>query len=871
MKLLIHISKTFWISTFLLFTICPVMGQIKMLKELSPNDYKLWSTLQDNQISDGGNWISFTLHYESAEDTLFVKNVNSPKTFRFPKGSNGMFFNDSTFGFLLPENCFRLLNLETNEIFNFNNVSQFLPLNNHVLIEEKASDGKFTIHIFNYDGKTIRTITGVSHYKIAPTGNKLAYVTASNKTKLIVLDLKTNKESIISSSTAECYPIIKWHPLGTSFIFATAIKKDTEMQYKEISFYKIKEKKLSVFDPKINPVLPDTLSIDARYLNSLDISTDEQYCYFTVTSNVKPIQSPKQETVQIWNAADKELYPRRIMIGNSITNHRLIKWNLKNNTFTLIGDNEHPLTYGHVDQPNILLYNEDENKPYFTQNPAYTFWLFNTVSRKKSLFLKELPGKGRFYNFSPKGKYFAYSRDLNWWLYSFETGKHTNVTEKYKGLFIDHNYHSEASPSLYQFAGWSENDETFFVYDEFDIWEFNTKTGTGKQLTFGRKNQEIYRLYRPSVLPQENLISTESVLVPGKNFIVRIAKKDNTFSGFGYLDKQRKYHLLVNASKLINPIEKAKDAEVYLYSSEDFDVPTSLCLSKGDSSKTVFQSNPHYTNFAWGKSQLVSYTNKKGTTLNGVLLFPARYNPKVKYPMIVYIYEKQTSELHHYTNPGYQHGSTLNISNYVNNGYFVLLPDIEFELGNPGFSATDCVVSAVKEVVDLYPIDQTKIGLSGHSWGGYETNFIITQTNLFAAAASGAALTHFNSGYLDYAVNSLTPQTWRYEYHQIRMKKSLFEDYNGYQANAPLTHAANISTPLLAYTGTNDMQVPPKQSIEFYLALRRLQKKHILLMYPNQNHAFSSPYSQEDVSRKMMEWFGYYLKGEHKPKWMEAM
>lgn len=161
--------------------------------------------------------------------------------------------------------------------------------------------------------------------------------------------------------------------------------------------------------------------------------------------------------------------------------------------------------------------------------------------------------------------------------------------------------------------------------------------------------------------------------------------------------------------------------------------------------------------------------------------------------------------------------------------------------------------------------------MTGHSWGGYETDFIITQTNIFAAAASGAALTHFNSRYLDYDSNILTPQAWRFEYHQIRMRKSLFEDYNGYQNNSPVTHAANISTPLLAYTGTNDMQVPPKQSIEFYLALRRLQKKHILLMYPNQNHVFYSPYSQEDVNRKMMEWFGYYLKGEPKPQWMEAM
>ena len=101
----------------------------------------------------------------------------------------------------------------------------------------------------------------------------------------------------------------------------------------------------------------------------------------------------------------------------------------------------------------------------------------------------------------------------------------------------------------------------------------------------------------------------------------------------------------------------------------------------------------------------------------------------------------------------------------------------------------------------------------------------------------------------------------------MRMGKSLFEDYEGYIENSPVTHASKIETPLLLNVGQNDFQVGVSQSMELHLALRRLQKENVLLIYPNQGHVFSDSSSQIDATLKAGEWFDHFLKDAPKPSW----
>ena len=237
--------------------------------------------------------------------------------------------------------------------------------------------------------------------------------------------------------------------------------------------------------------------------------------------------------------------------------------------------------------------------------------------------------------------------------------------------------------------------------------------------------------------------------------------------------------------------------------------------------------------------------------------------------MVVHIYEIMSKNLHHYVNPSFLNGEGFNVTNYTLADYFVLLPDIRYELGNPGISAVDCVSAGVNAVVDKGLVDKSKIGLFGHSFGGFETNFIISQTNIFAAAVSGAGISDIIAYYFNISKNAIfQPEMWRFEDQQWRMGKSLYDDKEGYLRNSPIMHAQNVTTPLLLWTGKNDRIVPWNQSITYYLALRKLGVKNRLLVYPDEDHSLENRQNQTDLSKRMMGWFDDLLKGEPTQDWI---
>ena len=236
--------------------------------------------------------------------------------------------------------------------------------------------------------------------------------------------------------------------------------------------------------------------------------------------------------------------------------------------------------------------------------------------------------------------------------------------------------------------------------------------------------------------------------------------------------------------------------------------------------------------------------------------------------MSVYIYEKLSNELHMYVNPSLHNGGGFNISNLTAQGYFVLEPDLSFEMGDVGLSATDCVVSATKAVITMGLVQPDKIALTGHSFAGYEVNFIATQTNIFATIIAGAGVSDLIGSYLSIGWNNGRPEIWRYENDQWRMGKPLYEDMEMYSRNSPVMHAQNITTPLLIWTGELDRQVHYYQSIEFYNALRRLGKKEIMLIYPDNGHILTHGKSQEDFTHRYEQWLATYLKDTVAPEWI---
>ena len=141
---------------------------------------------------------------------------------------------------------------------------------------------------------------------------------------------------------------------------------------------------------------------------------------------------------------------------------------------------------------------------------------------------------------------------------------------------------------------------------------------------------------------------------------------------------------------------------------------------------------------------------------------------------------------------------------------------------------------------------------------------------MFAAAVSGAGVSDNIRGYFTVNSEFNNAEIWRFENQQYRMNGSFYEDKESYLRNSPVFNADKVNTPILIWTGKNDNNVKPEQSTAFFLALRRLNKKSIMLQYPNEGHTLLSLNAQEDLNSKVMEWFDYYLKGEYPKEWLTS-
>ena len=278
------------------------------------------------------------------------------------------------------------------------------------------------------------------------------------------------------------------------------------------------------------------------------------------------------------------------------------------------------------------------------------------------------------------------------------------------------------------------------------------------------------------------------------------------------------------------------------------------------------RTNPFQADYAWGRSTLVDYRNAKGERLQGALYYPAGYVAGKTYPMIVYVYERLSQGLHSYVVPSER--SPYNAAVFTAEGYFVLQPDIVFRPRDPGLAALDCVTAAVKAALATGAVDPKRIGLVGHSWGGYEASFIPTQTNLFAASIAGAPITNLLSFYGAIHWNQGLPEPAHFETGQARMDVPFWVDLPAYIRNSSTLAIDKLKTPMLIFFGDKDGTVDFRQGVEMYNYARRAGKQLVMLVYADENHSATQKPNQIDYHRRILQWFGHYLKGDAAPAWI---
>jgi dipeptidyl aminopeptidase/acylaminoacyl peptidase len=208
-------------------------------------------------------------------------------------------------------------------------------------------------------------------------------------------------------------------------------------------------------------------------------------------------------------------------------------------------------------------------------------------------------------------------------------------------------------------------------------------------------------------------------------------------------------------------------------------------------------------------------------------------------------------------------------SQYTSNGYIVLDPDIVYRINDPGMSAVWCVIPAVKAAIAQGFVDPRKVGLWGHSWGGYQTAFLVTQTDIFSAAIAGAPRTNMVSMYGSVYWNSGNTDAGIFESSQGRFKGSFIENHEAYIRNSPVFFADKVKTPLIILHNDKDGAVDFNQGITYFNTLVNQKKDVILLEYMGENHGLARPVNQKDYAGRMREFFDYHLTGAPEADWIK--
>ncbi|HEX6200500.1 MAG TPA: prolyl oligopeptidase family serine peptidase, partial [Thermoanaerobaculia bacterium] len=395
-------------------------------------------------------------------------------------------------------------------------------------------------------------------------------------------------------------------------------------------------------------------------------------------------------------------------------------------------------------------------------------------------------------------------------------------------------------------------------------WSFPTAGGEPVGVTDGegRRNRTVFRM--------EDLWPEEDHVPPGARLLLTAYDDREKHQGFAEarLGEPGVRFLEAGLGRFYRFEARAEEAERMLYTRESYTEFPDLWVSdlSLDERRRVSEANPGLEDHALGEAELVEWTGPDGLPLQGVLIKPAGYEEGTRYPVLVYFYRLFSQRLHRFNDPAVNHRPSFPY--YASHGYAVFLPDIRFDIGRPGHSATQALVTGVQKLVEMGVADPARIGLHGHSWSGYQTAFVVTQTDLFAAAVAGAPVSNMTSAYGGIRYESGLARMFQYEQSQSRMGATLWNGRDRYIESSPLFYADRIETPLLIQFGDRDGAVPWTQGIELYLALRRLGKDVWFLQYRGEGHHLEEYPNKLDYSIKMREFFDHYLKGEPAPEWM---
>lgn len=866
---------------------------------ITPKDFGKWETMGPSRLSPKGDWIAVPIVRVSEENELRIRAVARDTTIVVPFGQVPVFSPDDKWvayaiGVAPKErerltkekkpvhNSFEARNLTNGTTISISDISafSFSPDGRYIVLTRYPAEGKKTSELLLQDlSNNVRlTFSNVSDQAWADAGALLALAIdtdggAGNAVQ--VYDAHSGTTRVLESSTSQ-YRGLAWRSNSTDL---AALRSNVDKAFRDTANVLIAWKNIGGtepaamrLDPMSTPGFPAGMRI-ADYRRP-SWSKNGATIYFgaqkrhAVADAIKK-SDEKVSDVEIWHTNDVRMFPlQKTLESQDMRATLLTAWRVADNKVVAIGTD--------VESPTAILEGgryatEIDTKPYawgqkFGRDDEDVYVVdLATADRKKIL-----EKVRHYYGADPTGTKLAWNDGKDFWIVDLPSGKKTNLTSSLtsskKADFVDHDddHPNNVAPILNP-AGWTKAGDSFLVYDTYDLWRLALDGSGGKRITDGAKDGVVYRLvnFAPFNAPLDDRAFDLS-----KTQYLSLRGKKTKQGGYAVLDVSGGVKGRILSDTGFTALAKADSAQVIAFSRQRYDTPPALRVGNDfASAKTLIETNTQAKDYAWGKVEMFDFKSTIGVPLQALLYYPANYDPSKKYPMIVYTYELLTQGLHNYIAP--RESDYYNATVFTQNGYFVLMPDIVFRPREPGLATQQSVEAAVKNVLNRGLVDPARVGHVGHSQGGYEAAFLGTHSKMFATTIVGSGITDMTSfaGQLHWQPGIAEFDHW--ETGQFRMQVAPWEDTKAMLDNSPLAMVDKMSVKaMLLEAGSDDGTVDPRQASLFYNYARRAGKDVVLLMYPGEGHGLAKKENQVDYERRILQWFGHYLKGDPAAPWI---
>ncbi|WP_430817167.1 prolyl oligopeptidase family serine peptidase [Carboxylicivirga sp. RSCT41] len=713
----------------------------------------------------------------------------------------------------------------------------------------------------------------VNHYVLAGDGSAAYVVQSVGDTAEVSKVLKFNPETFtvdtLFKETGKIQKITSAYDGQQCAFYFSPDTADAKVYRLYLFGYKMKSPSMVI--DTMHAAMPKEWS--ARTKGRLSFSRNGERLFFE--AGKRPAEEPEDTLtsdekthVDIWNWKDMDIQPMQKKNLNREKDPTYgFVYHVKKQNVVQLAD-EQLKSVNVLDKGNSNIGIAYDSQPYrwartYSGRWSSDVYKVDVESGERTLLLKDQSGDAKV---SENGKWGVYYNPSDDEYYSIDIVSNTKrlISKGANVSFADELNDTPNEARAYGIEGFTADGKFVIVRDRYDLWKLDL-TGKTNAVCLtngqGRKNTTEYRYVK--------LDNEEKYIDLKGQLLLETFNDVNKQAGFSYLSGNAISEIMMGDYRVYAP-KKAKHANVMAWRKGDYVNYPELRVCNGDlnDSKIISNTNPQQKEYVWGNIELVDWIASDGLKHQGLLITPENLDPNKKYPMVSYFYERYSDNLHGYRSPAPSR-STVNWNFYASNGYVIFVPDIFYRDGDPGLCAYEAIVSGCLAMADRYSfIDRENMGIQGQSWGGYQVAYLVTRTNLFKAGMAGAPVSNMTSAYGGIRWGSGMSRQFQYERTQSRIGGTLWDKTSKYIENSPVFFAPQVETPLLMMHNDNDGAVPWYQGIEYYMALRRLEKPVWMLVYNNEEHNLTRRANSKDLSIRMMQFFNHYLKGEPMPVWM---